>query len=300
VVMDCDQKQLQRECAAEFCGTVVMIMFGQGVVAQTLLSDDHGDHGEYLSINIAWGLGVLFGILMSGGVSGAHLNPAVTLSLATHRRFPWRKVLPFMFSQIAGAFFASAVVFAVYLDALREFDGGERAISGEFGTAAIFCTFPQPFLSVIGGFIDQVVGTALLMAGIFAIGDERNKTIDEGSKPFAVALLVVAIGTAFGFNCGYAINPARDFGPRLFISIAGWGEAAWSDGTGNVGGWWWVPIVGPAVGGLVGSYFYQMLVGLHHPDETDTNSSQVLKKQTDGRDEGNSRKDEYDLLRDHE
>ncbi len=245
-----------RELLAEFLGTFVLIVFGVGVVAQVLLS--HNTAGTYLSINIAWGLAVTMGCYVAAGVTGAHLNPAVTVALATHRRFPWNKVLPYSAAQIAGAFVASAVVFLTYHEALRAFDGGVRQVVGPQGTAGIWATYPQPFLSTIpGGFIDQVVGTALLIAVIFGITDTRNSPAPAGLAPVVVGMLVLLIGATFGFNSGYAINPARDFGPRLFTAVAGWGTEVFRAGH----AWWWVPIVAPLVGGVIGGWVYDACVG---------------------------------------
>src|SRR5581483_12067806 len=145
----------KRELLAEFLGTFVLIVFGVGVVAQVVLSK--GVAGSYLSINLAWGLAVTMGCYVSAGVTGAHLNPAVTIALAAHRRFPWAKVAPYSAAQFAGAFVASAVVFITYHEALGIFDGGVRQVLGAQGTAGIWATYPQPFLSTFpGGFIDQV------------------------------------------------------------------------------------------------------------------------------------------------
>ena len=249
-------RALMRELLAEFFGTFVLIVFGVGVVAQVLLS--RSTAGTYLSINIAWGLAVTMGCYVSAGVTGAHLNPAVTVALATHRRFPWHKVLPYSAAQIAGAFVASAVVFLVYREAIGAFDGGIRQVVGPQGTAGIWATYPQPFLSnVPGGLIDQIVGTALLVAVIFGITDTRNSPAPAGLAPVIVGLLVVLIGATFGFNSGYAINPARDFGPRLFTAVAGWGGDVFR----VAHGWWWVPIVGPLVGGVIGGWVYDAFVG---------------------------------------
>ena len=135
---------LSRELLAEFLGTFVLIVFGVGVVAQTVLSRQTA--GTPLSINIAWGLAVTMGCYMSAGVSGAHLNPAVTLALAVHRRFPWGKVVPYALAQLAGAFVASAVVYLTYHEALTAFDGGMRQVTGAQGTAGIWATYPQAFL----------------------------------------------------------------------------------------------------------------------------------------------------------
>jgi len=251
-----------REAAAEFLGTFVLIVFGSAVVAQVVLSG--GSHGGYLSINLAWGLAVMMGVYVSAGVSGAHLNPAVTLALAVHRQFPWRKVLPYCAAQLAGAFAASAVTFAAYREAFDRFDGGVRQVTGPHATASIFATYPQEFLSnVPGGLVDQVVGTALLILVIFAIGDRRNSAPDAALAPVLVGLLVVLIGMTFGFNAGYAINPARDLGPRLFTAIAGWGSEVFRAGH----HWWWVPIVGPCVGGVLGGAVYDLLITRQHPRE---------------------------------
>jgi MIP family channel proteins len=245
-----------REMLAEFLGTFVLIVFGVGVVAQFVLSK--GAAGSYLAINIAWGLAVAMGCYVCAGVTGAHLNPAVTLGLAVHRRFPWTKVLPYGVAQIAGAFAASAVVYVTYREALGAFDGGVRQVIGPQATAGIWATYPQPFLSVFpGGFVDQVVGTALLFGVILGITDERNSPAPSGLVPVIVGLLVVLIGATFGFNSGYAINPARDFGPRLFTAVAGWGGDVFRAGN----GWWWVPIVAPCVGAILGGWAYDIFVG---------------------------------------
>ena len=254
---------LARELLAEFLGTFILIVFGVGVVAQVVLS--RGTAGSTLSINIAWGLAVTMGCYVAAGVTGAHLNPAVTLALAVHRRFPLNKVLPYSLAHLAGAFIASAVVFVTYYEALNAFDSGIRQVVGPLGTAGIWATYPQPFLSVFpGGFIDQVVGTALLVGVIFAITDTRNSPAPAGLAPVVVGLLVLLIGATYGFNSGYAINPARDLGPRLFTFVAGWGGDVFRAGN----GWWWVPIVAPCVGGVVGGWAYDFFVGHRFPQSS--------------------------------
>lgn len=244
-----------REARAEFLGTFVLMTLGLGVVAQVVLGG--GKVGDYLSINLVWGLAVTMGCHVAAGASGAHLNPAVTLALAVHRGFPWAKVPAYVAAQLAGAFVASAVVYATYHEALAAFDGGTRQVLGPQGTAGIWATYPQPWLSIWGGFVDQVVGTALLVGVIFAISDRRNAPPPAGLAPLLVGLLVVAIGASFGANAGYAINPARDFGPRLFTAVAGWGGEVFRAGH----GWWWVPIVAPLVGGVLGGWIYDVLIG---------------------------------------
>jgi len=256
-------KGTAREAAAEFLGTFVLIVFGTAVVAQWVLSG--GSHGSYLAVNVGWGLAVTMGVYASAGVSGAHINPAVTLAFAARRGFPWAKVPAYVGAQLLGAFAASAGTFATYREAFDRFDGGLRQVSGPKATASIFATYPQEFLSnVPGGLVDQIVGTALLVGLVFALTDRRNAAPAAGG-PAAVGALVVLIGMTFGYNAGYAINPARDLGPRLFTAAAGWGAGVFRAGN----GWWWVPIVGPCLGGLLGGLVYDLLITRHHPRDGD-------------------------------
>jgi MIP family channel proteins len=249
---------LKRELYAEFLGTFVMIAFGAGVVAQVVLSNKQ--NGEYLSINIAWGFAVTMGVYVAGGVSGAHLNPAVTLALAFRRDIPWSKFLPYTIAQTVGAFTGAAIVLLVYRAAFDNFDGGARMIAGEKGTAGIFATYPQSYLSTAGALIDQIVGTALLLLVIRAIGDTRNNAAGP-LGPIVVGFLVMTLGMAFGLNAGYAINPARDLGPRLFTAVAGWGFEVFR--VNNY--YFWIPIVGPLIGGPLGALVYDALIGRHIP-----------------------------------
>ena len=251
-----------REASAEFLGTFLILVFGTASVAQKILS--HGDAGSALAIHLSWGLGVTMGIYASAGVSGAHLNPAVTFAFAAFRGFPWRKVPAYLLAQTAGAFAGAAVTFLTYREAFDHFDGGVRQVAGDKATAGIFATYPQPFVSAVpGGFVDQIVGTALLLLVIFALGDRRNAGPTSGG-PVLVGALVVLIGMTFGFNAGYAINPARDLGPRLFTAMAGWGSEVFRAG----GGWWWVPLVAPSLGALLGGFLYDRLITRFHPPES--------------------------------
>jgi len=251
-----------REALAEFFGTFVLILFGVGVVAQVVLSQNTA--GTFLSINLAWGLAVTMGCYVAGGVSGAHMNPAVTIALAIHRGFAWSKVPYYVVAQVAGAFAAAAIVYFTYADAFTHFDNGVRQVAGPQGTAGVFATYPQPFLGIAGGFVDQVVGTAALMAVILAVTDARNAPPAAGMAPLIIGLLVMAIGMSFGYNAGYAINPARDFGPRLFTAVGGWGLDVFRAS----GGWWWVPIVAPVVGAVLGGAAYDGFIGNRFPKGT--------------------------------
>lgn len=244
------------EVIAEFLGTMVLILFGAGVVAMTLLFGT-GVPGEvikggYTNITFAWGLGVVMGIYTAGKISGAHLNPAVTLALAVFRGFPWSKFVPYVVAQTAGAFLAAAIVFLSYRPAFLKFDPLLEKTAGIFAT---FPAFPDlPFT----GFLDQVIGTAILLFLIFAITDDRNHQVGQ-LAPILIGLVVVAIGMSFGALHGYAINPARDFGPRLFTVLAGFKNNGLTDGT-TV---FLIPIVGPLIGGLIGAALYDFAIRPH-------------------------------------
>ncbi len=241
---------LTAELIAEFLGTFVLILFGGGVVAMVGLfpSANAGEsiHGGYTNITLGWGLAVTMGIYVAGKISGAHLNPAVTLALAVFRGFPWRKLLPYSIAQTAGAFAAAALVFANYRPAFHVVDPQLDH------TAGIFTTFPAFPAIMQAGFLDQLIGTALLLLLIFAITDEFNSPPGANMAPIMIGLVVVAIGMSFGGMHGYAINPARDFGPRLFTVVAGFRNNGLTDGA-RV---WWVPVVAPLLGGLIGAAVY--------------------------------------------
>lgn len=252
---------LMREAAAEFAATFILLTFGVGSVAQMVLSNQN--FGTFFSVNFGWGIGVTLGCYWAGGISGAHMNPAVTLAFAVVRRLPWIKVPVYWAAQMLGAFVASACVYGVYYDALNKYDGGVRQIVGPKGTAGIWATYPQDYLSIGNGFGDQVFGTALLVGCVFAIIDKNNNTPDKGAVPVMIGLVVFVIGATFGFNCGYAINPARDLGPRLFTAVAGWGGGVFTAGN----NWSWVPIIGCFLGGILGALAYIGLIEMHHPPE---------------------------------
>ncbi|XP_056335684.1 aquaporin-10b [Danio aesculapii] len=254
------KSRLPRECLAEFFGVYVLILFGCGSVAQVTTSQN--TKGEYLSINLGFALGTTFGIYIAKGVSGAHLNPAVSLSLCVLGRFSWTRLPFYVCSQLFGAFLAAATVALQYYDAIMDFTGGHLTVSGATATAGIFSTYPADYLSLWGGVVDQIIGTAALLVCVLALGDAHNTPAPAGLEPVLVGAAVLVIGISMGSNSGYAINPARDFGPRLFSYIAGWGDEVFRAGH----GWWWVPIIITCVGALLGSLLYELLIGVHHPD----------------------------------
>jgi glycerol uptake facilitator len=236
------------EMAAEFFGTFILILFGTGVVAQVVA----GGLGDHDSIAWAWGLGVTLGIYTAGRISGAHLNPAVTVALALFQNFPVRKIAPYITAQFLGAFLAALIVRWNYTEVIGKIDPGHT-----IKTQGIFSTLPGNGtlpVSAMGGFRDQIIGTAILVFLVFAITDARNSAPLANLAPLLIGLLVVAIGMAWGTDAGYAINPARDFGPRLATFLTGY-DGAWRDQYGGL--YWWIPIAGPLIGGVVGGGLYK-------------------------------------------
>ena len=258
------------ELLAECLGTFVLICFGDGVVAMAVAALNQSGRGtqifaasgDWLLIGWGWGFAVAFAIYVAGGVSGAHINPAVTLAFAARRGFPWRKVPGYIAAQVVGAFLGAVLVYVVYKGAIDSYERANhiaRGTTSSIPTYSIFATFPAKYFgNWLGPFIDQVVGTAFLVAFIFAVVDEVNQPVRANLAPLVIGFIVVAIGLSFGANAGYAINPARDLGPRLFAGIAGWGKIAIPGDYGNVNDYMWIPIVGPFVGGLIGAYVYDL------------------------------------------
>jgi glycerol uptake facilitator protein len=208
----------------------------------------------------------MLGIYVAGAISGAHINPAVTLALAVRGKLPWSKVVPYWIAQVLGAFVAALILYFVYQGALvhalslEHLSIGQIAQpltnNGSAGFGWVFYTFPKEFVGTFGAFCTEFIGTALLVGLIFAIVDVRNQPVQSNLNPLIIGLLVVAIGASFGLNTGYAINPARDFGPRLWIAIVSGGASFAEDNY-----YFWIPIVAPLLGGVVGALIYDYTIG---------------------------------------
>lgn len=249
-------RRLFREPFSEFLGTFILIMFGDGVVAQVVLSN--GTKGNYQSISWGWGIGVMLGVYASG-ISGAHINPAVTFANCLFRKFPWRKFPIYMLAQILGAMSAAAVVYGNYKSAIDTFEGGAgiRTVPGysENASAGIFCTYPAAFMSNTGQFFSEFIASTLLMFCIYALKDDGN--IGAGNlTPLGLFFIIFGIGACFGWETGYAINLARDFGPRLVSYMIGYGPDVWR--AGNY--YFWVPMVAPFFGCAFGGFLYDLLL----------------------------------------
>jgi glycerol uptake facilitator protein len=266
---------------SEFLGCVVLISFGDGVVAMAVAALPGSGRtagptvifnaaGDWLLITWGWALAVAFAVWVAGGVSGAHINPAVTLAFAVRRKFAWSKVGPYMAAQVAGCFVGAALVFLVYHNAIDAFNLAAKTPKsggGALATYSIFATFPASYFhgAMIWPLIDQIVGTMFLLMFVVAVIDVRNAAVQSNMAPLVIGFAVAAIGMSYGANAGYAINPARDFGPRLFAYFAGWGKVA-LPGSYNAPGftfssYFWVPIVGPLIGGVLGVLIYDLFIG---------------------------------------
>jgi glycerol uptake facilitator len=272
---------LYGELLAEFLGCVCLIAFGDGVVAMAVAALPGSGRaetpttiflaaGDWLLITWGWAFAVAFAVWVAGGVSGAHINPAVTLAFAVRRKFPWVKVLPYWAAQIVGCFVGAALVYLVYhyaIDAYNLAAHTPKSSGKALASYSIFATFPAPFFhgSIVGPLIDQIVGTAFLVLFVVAVIDARNTAVGSNLGPLIIGLIVAAIGMSYGANAGYAINPARDFGPRLFAFFAGWGKVALPGSYSAPGftfSWYfWIPIVGPLVGGIIGVVIYDLFIG---------------------------------------
>ncbi|KAF6073913.1 aquaporin 10 [Phyllostomus discolor] len=254
---------LVRQCLAEFLGVFVLMVFTQSAVAQAVTSGER--KGNSLTMFLAGSFAVVIAVYVSGNVSGAHLNPAFSLAMCLLGRFPWVKLPIYSLVHLVSAFCASGATYALYYDALQNYTGGNLTVTGPKETASIFATYPASYLSLNNGFLDQVLGTGILLVGVLAILDTRNKGVPAGLEPVVVGLLILTVGLSMGVNCGCPLNPARDLGPRLFTYVAGWGPEVFSAGN----GWWWVPVVAPMVGATLGTATYQLLVALHHPEDSE-------------------------------
>jgi len=230
----------------EFIGTAMLILLGNGIVANIVLQGTKGSGAGWVGIALAWGIAVFVGVYISADVSGAHINPAVTLALAIAGKFDWSLVPGYMAAQVLGAMFGTSLVWLTYK---KQYDA---TTDGE-ALRATFCTSPA-IRSPFWNFMTEAIGTFVLVFAVFFIagGDFSGQAISLGSlDALPVALLVMGIGFSLGGPTGYAINPARDFGPRIMhalLPIKSKGGSDW--------GYAWIPIIGPLVGGALAALVY--------------------------------------------
>ncbi|CNF26282.1 aquaporin family protein [Yersinia mollaretii] len=254
---------LKGQCIAEFLGTGLLIFFGVGCVAALKLAG--ASFGQW-EISIIWGLGVAMAIYLTAAISGAHLNPAVTIALWLFACFDRRKVIPYIVAQVAGAFCAAALVYGLYYNLFVDFEQTHQMVRGSaesLNLAGIFSTYPNPHISVFQAFLVETVITAILMCLILALTDDGNGIPRGPLAPLLIGILIAVIGASMGPLTGFALNPARDFGPKAFAYLAGWGEIAFTGGRDIP--YFLVPIFGPIVGALLGAFGYRALIGRHLP-----------------------------------
>lgn len=228
---------------AEFLGTLILILLGNGIVAGSLLRGSIAENSGWLTIVIGWGLAVTLAVFAVGNISGAHINPAVTIALAYAGDFPWDRVGGYVLAQLGGAFTGAILVWIHYFQHFRQTEDQTSKL-------AVFSTVPA-IRNVFSNLISEILATAVLVLGLLFIG--ANK-FAEGLNPLVVGLLIIAIGLSLGGTTGFAINPARDLGPRIahfILPIEGKGRSDWS--------YAWIPIVGPIIGGLLGAMVYLSL-----------------------------------------
>lgn len=249
-----------RKMLAEALGTFIVMIFGLSSVAQVVLGK--GNNGQYLSINLAFGIGVTLGIYAAGGISGAHLNAAISITQCILGNISWTALAAYVIGQFLGSFLAAATVFALYYDALYAYTNGSLTVTGPTATAMIFSTYPAPNVSLQGAFFTEFTATVMLILGILVIHDEKNNAAIKGVQPILTGMLVLGIGLGMGLNTGYAINPSRDLPPRIFTAIAGWGMEVFSADH----SWWWIPVTAPVLGCLAGVFIYKIFIDWHnHP-----------------------------------
>ena len=229
---------------------MILVVLGDGVVANVLLSRSKGQHSGWIVITTGWALGVAVAVYSVGALSGAHLNPAVSLGLAAIGKFPWNSVADYIIAQMIGAFLGAILVWLTYLPHWKETaDAGSKL--------AVFCTGPAIRMTPLN-LLTEIIATFVLVLGVLAILSPANLVpnsgFDKGFGPFLVGVLVWSIGLSLGGPTGYAINPARDLGPRLahfVLPITGKGDSNWA--------YAWVPVLGPLIGGVLGAWFYKLL-----------------------------------------
>lgn len=256
---------LKGQCIAEFLGTGLIIFFGAGCVAAMKLAG--ASFGQW-EISVIWGLGVAMAVYMTAAISGAHLNPAITIALWLFACFDGRKVAPYIVAQLLGAFCAAALVYGLYYNLFFVYEQGHNMVRGSVESldlAGIFSTYPNPHISIMQAFLVETVITAILVCLIMALTDDGNGVPRGPLAPLLIGLLIAVIGGSMGPLTGFALNPARDFGPKLFAFFAGWGKVALTGGMSIP--YCLVPIFGPLVGASLGAFGYRALIGRHLPCE---------------------------------
>jgi len=257
--MESPRRESMGEVISEAVAMFIIIAFGDSVAAMYVLYDPSPYQNAYWGLCVVWGLAVTIAIYATGSVSGCHANPAVTLALALYRKFSWKKVLPYCAAQTVGAFLGAVVVFVLFGPVINHFNAAHQLTRAGGGATGVFFTHPGLAVTAMHALLDEIILTAFLIFGIFAVTEQYNEQAPGANfGAVIIGLIVAVIGASMGYLEAWAINPARDFGPRLFCFFAGWGSSALP----SPDQYWWVPIVGPLLGGVLGGAAYQLLI---HP-----------------------------------
>jgi glycerol uptake facilitator protein len=257
------QPTLYGQCIAEFLGTGLFIFFGTGCVAALKVA---GASMGLWEISIIWGIGVSMAIYLTAGVSGAHLSPAVSIALTLFGDFEKRKLPFYILAQLAGAFCAAALVYTLYSSLFFEYEHAHHMVRGSVESlelAGVFSTYPNAALSTAQAFLVELTITAILMGVIMALTDDNNGLPRGPMAPLLIGLLIAVIGASMGPLTGFAMNPARDFGPKLMTFFAGWGEMAFTGGRDIP--YFIVPVIAPVLGACLGAALYRGMIARHLP-----------------------------------
>ncbi|KAI6242425.1 Major intrinsic protein domain containing protein [Aphelenchoides fujianensis] len=271
------KSDLHRALLAEFMATMLLMYVGFAVNATTTLS--RGANNGNLGNTIGWGLSLLFAVMMGWNITGSHVNPAISFVAWTFNELPFLHFLMYSVVQTIASFFGALFAFVLYYDKINQFDGGVRQVHGPNATAGIFATYPGDHLSILGGVFDQVSCTTVMTVMVYMTTDPRNQ-IPKWAQPSFICAMLVTVGMGFGMNAGNAMNPARDFGPRVFTLFAGYG---WEVFSYKDYGWFWIPIICPMFGTVIGAWLYKFLVGFQIPptgDEKAMLESQISEPST--------------------
>ncbi|WP_394154278.1 MIP/aquaporin family protein [Vibrio maritimus] len=251
-------KSTKSQCIAEFFATGLFLFFGASCLASAILA---GAAFGLWEICIVWGLAIALAVYLAAGISGAHLNPAVTIGLWMFANFEGKKVVPYIIAQTAGAFFGVTVAYLLFSDLFVTYELANNITRGSeesLALAGIFTTFPNPEITVFKAAFVEVVITATLMGLILALTDDGNGVPKGPLAPLLIGILVAVIGAATAPLTGFAMNPARDFGPRVFTFIAGWGENTFT-GARDIP-YFIVPIIAPVIGAIIGGAGYRFFI----------------------------------------
>ena len=263
------KKAFVGELIAEAVAVFIILAIGDSVAAMYVLYDPSPYQHAYWGLCITWGLAVTIAIYTTASVSGCHANPAVTLALAVYRKFSWRKVLPYFAAQCVGGFSGAAVVYVLFAPVIDSYNTVNHLTRATGGAAGVFFTHTGLAVTPMHAFMDEIILTAFLLFGIFAITEKYNEVAPGANLgALIIGLLVATIGASMGYLEAWAINPARDFGPRLFCYFAGWGQSALP----APDNYYWVPLVAPLIGGVLGGGAYQLLIHRYLPARTRENS----------------------------